>query len=409
MTFALNKLSDSTLKKILGKRAEKTRFISDGGGLSARVSKDGLITWYFSFRTGGRETAPEKIRLGNYPDLSLKAAREKRDQCRIWLAEGKNPRYQLNVTLQETLKPVTVKEAIGYWIDNYGRNNRKEIETIIQQINKHIYPYIGKIPLAQCETYHWLECFDRINRQCETVSGQMLQICKQALVYCRSRRYAVSHALDDLKGIDVGKRANKRDRVHTQQEMGEIWQAVNNLTFHPYYNEMMRLLIVFGCRTGEIRQSEVKEWNTKEWLWTVPKEHSKSEIVIFRPVPEPIRPFIERLIRQNKHTGLLLGEIKKDNAVSEWGRVVPHNKLKQERWSLHDLRRTFITMNNDIGAAPHIINHMTGHSVGTQGAVYNHARYLAEKLDILNKWIERLDLLAGGHENVIVINTAKQA
>ncbi|WP_273876922.1 Arm DNA-binding domain-containing protein, partial [Serratia marcescens] len=70
----------------------------------------------FAYRIGGRGAKLERLKLGNYPDMSLKLAREKREQCRTWLADSKDPKHQLNLTAAETLKPVTVKDALQYWI-----------------------------------------------------------------------------------------------------------------------------------------------------------------------------------------------------------------------------------------------------------------------------------------------------
>ncbi|WP_140439156.1 Arm DNA-binding domain-containing protein, partial [Escherichia coli] len=113
MSRAMNKLSDTLLRKLHGKPAEKNTFYSDGGNLSVKYLTSGKLTWYFTYRAGtGRETRPERIKLGSYPDLSLKAAREKAAQCRAWLAEGKNPRHEMNYTVQEALKPVTVGDAL---------------------------------------------------------------------------------------------------------------------------------------------------------------------------------------------------------------------------------------------------------------------------------------------------------
>lgn len=79
MSRALNKLSDTQLRKINGTPAPKTTFLNDGGNLSVRHSTSGLLTWYFTYRAGaGRQVSPERLKLGNYPDLSLKAARKKR-------------------------------------------------------------------------------------------------------------------------------------------------------------------------------------------------------------------------------------------------------------------------------------------------------------------------------------------
>ncbi|CDH26177.1 Putative integrase of prophage CP-933C (fragment) (fragment) [Xenorhabdus bovienii str. kraussei Becker Underwood] len=150
--------------------------------------------------------------------MSLKQAREMRDKCRSWLAAGKDPKLQFNLTMQESLKPVTVKETIEYWIENYARDNRENIDKHISQLQKHIYPYIGNMALADCETRYWLQCFDRTKKQAPVAAGYIFQMCKQALKFCRVRRYAVSNALDDLTIPDVGKKQNKGDTYLNDNE-----------------------------------------------------------------------------------------------------------------------------------------------------------------------------------------------
>lgn len=407
MAGGTNKLSDASLRKMLGRESPGDSFYADGDGLSVKVSRAGILTWYFTFRIGGRESASQRIKLGNYPDLSLKAAREKREQCRSWLAEGKNPKHQLNVTTQETLKPVTVKEAMDYWIREYATHKRANVDKHTEQLKKHIFPYIGDYPLSMCETRHWLECFARVRNEAPVAAGYLLQMCKQALKFCRVHRYAVSNVLDDLTIDDVGRKQNKRDREHTRQELADIWLECSGKRFKPYYSSLLRMLVVFGCRTQELRLSRVTEWDLKDWIWTVPKEHSKGGEKILRPIPEAIRPFIAGLIEQHKDSGLLLGEIKKPEAVSQWGRGVYKRLGHSEPWTLHDLRRTFSTTLNNMGVAPHVVEQLLGHTLGGVMAVYNRSQYLTEKMDALNKWIERLELLCENHENVILMKVAK--
>ncbi|MGP6897299.1 tyrosine-type recombinase/integrase [Klebsiella pneumoniae] len=407
MAGGTNKLSDASLRKMLGRESPGDSFYADGDGLSVKVSRAGILTWYFTFRIGGRESASQRIKLGNYPDLSLKAAREKREQCRSWLAEGKNPKHQLNVTTQETLKPVTVKEALEYWIREYASHKRANVDKHTEQLKKHIFPYIGDYPLLMCETRHWLECFARVRNEAPVAAGYLLQMCKQALKFCRVHRYAVSNVLDDLTIDDVGRKQNKRDREHTRQELADIWLECSGKKFKPYYSSLLRMLVVFGCRTQELRLSRVTEWDLKDWIWTVPKEHSKGGEKILRPIPEAIRPFIAGQIEQHKDSGLLLGEVKNPEAVSQWGRGVYKRLGHYEPWTLHDLRRTFSTTLNNMGIAPHVVEQLLGHTLGGVMAVYNRSQYLREKQDALNKWMERLELLSENHENVILMKVAK--
>ena len=407
MAGGTNKLSDTSLRKMIGRESPGESFYADGDGLSIKVSKVGIMTWYFMYRVGGRSTVPQRIKLGNYPDLSIKAAREKREQCRAWLAEGKNPKYQLMITTQESLKPVTVKEALDYWIREYATHKRANVQKHIDQLNKHIYPYIGDYPLSMCETRHWLECFSRVRADAPVAAGYLLQMCKQALKFCRVHRYATSNALNDLTVDDVGKKQEKRDREHTRQELADIWRESTGPKFKPYYAALLHLLVAFGCRTQELRLSRPSEWDLKDWIWTVPKEHSKGGNKILRPIPDAMRLFVKDLIEQNRDTGLLLGCIKKPEAVSQWGRGIYKRLDHSEPWTLHDLRRTFSTTLNNMGIAPHVVEQLLGHTLGGVMAVYNRSQYLPEKLDALNKWMERLEVISAEHPNVTILKVAK--
>lgn len=408
MASGINKLTDRKLRSLLGAASGKEVKLADGGGLMVRITKSGAISWFFRYRTGGRNCEPHRLTLGKYPDISLKQARELRDQCRSWLADGRDPKFQLKLTKSETLKPVTVREALEYWISGYAEDNRANVERHKAELRKHIYPYIGDMALADCETRYWLQCFDRMKKKAPVAAGYVFQMCKQALKFCRVRRYAISNALDDLTIPDVGKKQARRDRVLNDKEVGELWSAIwDEKRFREYHANLVKIILVFGCRTQEARLSQLKEWDMDAWIWTVPKEHSKSGEKIVRPIPDAMRPHIERLHEEHKKSGLLLGETKSTEAVSQWGRGLYKKLGHEEKWTLHDLRRTLATHMNNMGISPHVVEQLLGHSMPGVMAIYNRSLYLPEKLDALNKWHDRLDILSGGFTNIVLLNRAE--
>ncbi|CAJ0997348.1 tyrosine-type recombinase/integrase [Sodalis praecaptivus] len=396
----LNKLSDKKLRNLLGVPRDKYEFFADGAGLSVRVSTVGGISWTFTYRNSG---TIQRVTLGRYPDMSLKLARTKRDECRTWLAEGKDPRRQLKLTKKESLKPVTVRNAIEYWITNYAAGNLVGIDSRILQLKKHIYPYIGDMALSDCDTHYWLRCFDRMKKTVPVSAGKLLQICKQALKFCRVRRYAVSNVLDDLTIFDVGKKEEKRDRVLTDNEVGYLWKAINSTNvFLPYYSSWLLIVMTFGCRSAEARLSRWDEWDLTLWIWIVPKEHSKTDEPIIRPIPESVREYIKKLKSDNEKTGFLLGELKTNYAVSSWGCQIWKRLNHNKPWTPHDLRRTLATKLNDMGVAPHVVEQLLGHAMPGVMGIYNWSQYLPEKLDALNRWVDRLDELATQHGDVVL-------
>lgn len=399
----INKLSDKKLRALLGSERSATAMFADGDGLGVRVSKLGQVSWVYSYRLGGRESRLERLTLGKYPDMSLKLARERRELCRKWLAGGLNPKTELLLSTEETLKPVTVSDALEYWLERYARVKRSDEAQIRARFRKHIYPTLGHYPVSRCETRHWVALFDEINKSKPMTAGRLFQLCKQALRFCKVRRFASSDALAILTIQDVGKPSGKRDRVLSDTELADVWNSTYGDDQHPYYQRLLKLLIIFGARTMEVRLSKWDEWDFTAWLWTVPKEHSKTREKIIRPIPEAIRPWLMELRYETEDSGLLLGEARTRQAVSLKGRRLYKDYGHNEQWTLHDLRRTFSTGLNNIGIAPHIVELILGHALPSIMAIYNKSLYLPEKLSALNQWCERLDLISSNQSNVVLM------
>ncbi|WP_185826819.1 Arm DNA-binding domain-containing protein [Shewanella canadensis] len=89
-------------------------------------------------RIGVRTTSPKQLTFGRYPDLSVAEARKKRDNCRQWLAEGSDPAIELKLGEAKTPKPISLWDAVNYWIENYAIDNRKNVLINEQQLDKWI-------------------------------------------------------------------------------------------------------------------------------------------------------------------------------------------------------------------------------------------------------------------------------
>ncbi|ELN2578449.1 site-specific integrase [Enterobacter kobei] len=408
-----NKLSDKFLKALLGRPRDKQTTISDGRGLSARVSKTGGISFVYFFRIAGRDSAPIWMTIGRYPDMSLKTAREKRDQCRTWLSEGKDPRVYFRLKNEEALRPVTVKDAVDYWYENYAKKNRKRHEWIYKKYLNHIFPFIGKYPLSEVDIPLWLSCFDRIRKYGETQSAAMLTELKQILKYCRVRQMTVCRTLDDLSISDVGKNAKKSTRVICDEYLKDIWSEY----FHnrgegqhrlasQYRKRMFVLCMVLGCRMSEARLSTIDEWDMEKWQWIVPPEHSKNGVEIIRPIPEGLRQWVANVYEDNKRKKYFLGKLVHAGQVSGDGCKVHRIFKHKERWSLHDFRRTLSTNLNEMGVDYQVVESLLGHSIPGVAGIYNRSKYLTQKLEALNLWFSYLENLVDSESSVTFIKRA---
>ncbi len=391
-------LSDSKLRALL-KGHDKERPIKhiDGRGLHVKAFKGGTVTFYFRYKYNGKDT---EAKLGNYNPsgcLTLSEARKKVDQCRAWLSEGRDPKTEMKINRLKIRNAVSVREALEYWIDKYAVSKRANADKHRQQFERHIFPFIGELPLEEVTTSLWLETFEAIrdglhHRAAPVAAAYIFGNVKQAVVFCRKRKFATSHALDDLVISDAGEKQGKKDRFLSQSELCEVWDWCNDVKGMWYYRQLVKLLISFGARTQEIRLSKVSEWDCEAMIWTCPKAHSKNNKEVIRPIPDRLREYIQSLIVQAKKSGsvYLLGELKQAPAVAAWGGAL-HKKLGHEKWNLHDLRRTVATHLSDSGIEPHIVESLLGHSLKGVAGIYNRSQYLEQKRSALSLWNSMLE------------------
>lgn len=326
--------------------------------------------------------------------MSLSEARARAIECTKILSAGLDPARQLQLIKDERLQAVTVREALEYWVENYASKKRRNYQKHRAQFKRHIYPHIGDLPLEQCETRHWVKVFDDItsgafHRAAPVSAGYILQNAKRALKYCRNRQFACSRALEDLTISDIGKHQSKKDRVLSWTELLDVWRWCSDIKSNWYYKNMVRLLVVFGCRTQEVRLSTASEWDLESGLWTVPKEHSKTGSHIVRPIPPQLHSYIASLLAESK-SGYLLGELKRAEAVSQWGRGLYAKLGHSKAWTLHDLRRTFATTLNDLEVEPYVVEQLLGHSLGGVMAIYNRSQHIEKKKIALIRWVDVL-------------------
>ena len=402
-------LSDKTLKSMLrGHDDMAPRKVADRDGLSVLWRNSGKVSFVYRYRILGKA---KNLTLGTYTGheegLSLAEARKRAAQCRAWLEEGKDPALMSRLVKDERLTPVTVKDALEYWLTHYAEKKRSNSERHRQQFARWVYPRIGDLPLAECETRHWLSVFDEYVKTAPVASGYCFQNCKQALKFCRVRRYAISNALDDLTVADVGKKQSKRDRVLSLAELRAVRAWADEITKNRYYGHLAKLLLAFGARTQEVRLSAPNEWDLQTGTWTVPSHNSKSGAKIVRPIPDYIRPLVEALIEEadQQDSPYLLGELKRPETVSQTGRSIWKRLKHAEPWTWHDLRRSLATHLNETGIAPHVVEQILGHSLPGVMAHYVHTTRLPEQKAALELWGNMLLSRTPSEGNVIQLLT----
>ncbi len=130
-----------------GKTTDKSYKMGDTGGLYLEVAPSGGKWWRLKYRFDGKE---KRLSLGIYPDVSLKDARERRDEARKLLANGIDPALQRKAVKDSktTAATNTFEVVARQWFleksPEWAESNRGRI---IRRLERDIFPWIGaKLP-----------------------------------------------------------------------------------------------------------------------------------------------------------------------------------------------------------------------------------------------------------------------
>lgn len=390
-------LTDTKLRKSLGKRRDKVEIISDSHGLNVRLTITGGVTFFYRYRW---QDKPVQLSIGDYPSISLLQARERRQQFRSWITEGYDPRRQVVLERTKKVHALTVNDAFEYWESHYCKpEGLIKIHKNRQNFEKHISPVLGDMVVDQTTKAHWLSLFDGMGRR--VVTGEMLGLMSRAFRFCSNRGVIETNPLESLKRSDVGMAAAMKDRKLSDEELRVLWNALDDMPARQQI--VMRFLIITGCRSTEIRTSKWEWFDYRAKTWTVPASEYKTGRTVRRALPQVAID----LLREHQGTSVtrhVLTRSRYKGPEDDKPPAQPNiaffsaqiiSKTGMKAWSLHDLRRTVATRLSELGAPPHVIEKLLGHQMGGVMARYNLHDYLDDQHHWLKVWTEHLEKIIG--------------
>ena len=105
-------LSDTKVRA--AKPSTKTITLNDGGGLQLEVKTTGSKLWRYRCTINGTRT---RLSIGEYPSISLKAARRKRDALKEQIAQGMDPRIKEEPV--DAPQSKTFSEMVDLYLEHY--------------------------------------------------------------------------------------------------------------------------------------------------------------------------------------------------------------------------------------------------------------------------------------------------
>ncbi|MDF4258966.1 tyrosine-type recombinase/integrase [Vibrio parahaemolyticus] len=413
--------SDATLKAL--KPRDKEYLIPDKKieGLNIRVRPTGTMTWTFRFQMGRKH---EKISMGRYLQSNSKAgmtldqARKEAGRYRSWLENNKNPKVELARERREQEEAKTFDDAfVSFDEKRLSKQLRGEQSRIIY--NRDIKPHIGSIKLADLSIYELNKVFDsKVDKDGKRMAGAIgvcHKIINQVINHALALNMLDTHPAPQLKAKDVGGGSKVTKRNLSFAELKILLTSLNEWRTDPANIRLIRFLLGCGQRISAVLEMRWSELDFDEGVWLLPASsedrHTKSQESRKVPLSDYL---LELLKEQHKSVPskwklvwpqLMVDKVQEPAAVRA---LIKRNlPVDFERFSPHDLRRTFISRCSEMGLDIVAIEKTVGHQLPGMLKVYNHHDYFEEQLSVLQAWGSKLQSLTV--ENVIPLSRSQSS
>lgn len=393
-------------------RAAKPRWkpykLFDERGLFLLVKPNGARLWRFKYAHAGRE---KLISLGEFRDVPLKRAREKRDEARRLVADGIDPsaqRQAARASQADTLALI----AEEFFARQSKKLAERTVDRDLRRLRTFVLPTLGRMPIRTIAAADLLAVLRRIEaRGTHETAHRTRSAISRVMRYAIATGRAERDITVDLRGALVPVTTTNFAAITEPRRIAELLRAIDGYVGQPATAYALRLAPLVFVRPGELRGAEWSEFNleAREPEWRIRAERMKMGEEHVVPLSSQAVALL-RDLRALTGDGRFLFPGLRTNS-----RPISNNTLNaglrrigfaQDEHTAHGFRSMASTRLNEMGFAPDVIELQLAHAERDEvRRAYNRATRLAERRKMMQTWADYLDGLKAG-ANVVALKRA---
>ena len=373
-----------------------------GGGLYLELHKNGGKYWRLKYRFNGKE---KRLALGVFDTVSIIEAREKRDEAKKILSQGKDPlqeRKKDKAAAQQNSENTFEAIALEWY------ENRKDIwkpryaDEVIKRLKEDIFPEIGSYPIKEIEPPLLLQTIRKIEaRGAYDLAKRQLQKCGEIFRYGIATGRAVRDPSSDIK---EALKPTKKEHFAAldPEELPEFLKDLgqNRARLYTTTINAMKLMLLTFVRTKELIEATWDEIDFERKRWVIPAERMKMGKEHIVPLADQV---IEILKEQKEIAGkwphLFPSPNKPRQSISNNTILVALKRMGyQGRMTGHGFRALAMsTIKERLGYRHEVVDRQLAHVPKSKiDRAYDRARFLDERTVMMQEWADYIDQLSKG-------------
>jgi integrase len=385
-------------------KSEVIHFDDDQPGFGLRIRASGSSTFIYQYKHGAKH---RRITIGAVSAVDLVDARDTAKDLYAAVRLGRDPAAERQSAHQAAAE--TMEAAVAPYLAHAKRTLRpSSFEDVERHVARFAKPLHG-LQLDKITRRDVAVCVSAVRTKSGPVAGNRFRASLSGFfAWCMGEGLVENNPVIGVTRVDE----KSRERVLSLDELRLIWNALPDGD----YGRIVKLLILTGCRAGEIaglRRNELGDGTI-----VLPGARTKNYREHIVPLSGPASEIIATAIKsQRPDRNLVFG--RGAGPFSGWSnckealdaRIAKVAGKPLAPWIVHDLRRSFATHASAIGIQPHIVEVLLGHvSTGPRAGVagiYNRHAYEAEQRTALERWAEHLmAVVKGRRSNVAPLKRA---
>ncbi len=398
-------LNDAAIRAL--KPTGKVFLLADADGLSIEVAASGAKLWRFRYRVGGRE---RKISFGRYPEVSLKEARQKRDEARAAIRDGSDPGAERKKA--KLLAELSAENTFAAIADEYittklvGENKAAITIDKARWLVTHLAP-IASLPIVEIKPQELYAALRRLEgagkhetaRRCRSFASRVF---RYAVVTGRAEADPAAM----LSGALITPKVKHHAAPIDPAKVGDVLRAIDAYTTGaPITRLALQIAPHVMTRPGELRQALWEEFDLDAAIWRIPAGRMKARRPHAIPLSRQVVAYLREVQEFSGPTGYVFPAFhttRKPMSENTMNQAFRRMGFTGDEVTSHGLRTTASTLLNESGKwHPDAIERALAHgdSDAVRG-IYNRGHYLDERTAMMQWWSDHLDQLRAGAEIV---------
>src|SRR5262245_14071119 len=356
-------------------------------GFGVRVTDTGQRTFILRTRFPGSSNLNRRA-LGDYPSLSLEAARDKARKWRALVQQGKDP-------AAEERPASTFASVAEAWFAEVVRAERKARD-VEREVRKEFVARWANRPITSITAADTVDVIRAKKRTAPAQARNLLGHLKRLMAWAGDMQvygFTVSPIAHLRPAALVGEKASG-NRILSDQELASLWRTAGDIGYP--WGSVYRILILTGLRLNEVADARWAEFDLPAKLWIIPAARMKGKNHKARPHAVPLTESVLDILHSLPQ---FMGG---DYLFStEYGAkpVWMGSKVKKRidalmgnppPWTNHDIRRTVRSGLSRLKVSEEAREAVLAHVRPGIKGTYDRHDYLEEKREALELWGEKI-------------------